>query len=58
MLNVDGLISEMLLEFHRSRINIHPGSKTMYHDKKCTFYWRHTRHQVSEFISRCLTYIG
>ena len=46
---------EVLREFHHSRLAVHPGGTKMYHDLSRQFWWRGMKHDVAQFVSRCLT---
>ncbi|GFS34403.1 hypothetical protein Acr_00g0033850 [Actinidia rufa] len=46
---------EVLKEFHHSRLAVHPEGTKMYHDLRRQFWWKGMKHDVAQFLSRCLT---
>ncbi|KAL0540120.1 hypothetical protein IC582_024350 [Cucumis melo] len=45
---------EILIEAHNSSFTMHPGSTKMYQNMRRAYWWRNTKREVANFISRCL----
>ena len=50
----ENLREEILIEFHCSRIVVHPGGTKMYHDLCCQYYWSGMKKHVENYVRRCL----
>ena len=51
---VDPYLREHVLsEAHRSIFSVH-GSTKMYKDLKCQYWWRRMKHDVAQFVSKCM----
>ena len=48
------LIQMILNEAHSSRLSVHPGSTKMYNDLKQPYWWHGMKHDISEFVTKCL----
>ncbi|GKC09572.1 putative reverse transcriptase domain-containing protein [Tanacetum coccineum] len=48
----DGLI---MLESHKSKYSIHPGSDKMYHDLRKLYWWPKMKADIATYVSKCLT---
>ncbi|GJY78000.1 putative reverse transcriptase domain-containing protein [Tanacetum coccineum] len=48
----DGLI---MLESHKSKYSIHPGSDKMYHDLRKLYWWPNMKADIATYVSKCLT---
>ena len=40
-------------EAHNSLISIHPGSSTMYHDLKQSYWWTRMKREIAQFVNEC-----
>ena len=49
------LREEIVMEFHCSRLAVHPGGTKMYHDFRRQYYWSGMKRHVEDFVRRCLT---
>nr|GEV69557.1 hypothetical protein [Tanacetum cinerariifolium] len=50
-----GLRDLIMLESHKSKYSIHPGSDKMYHDLKKLYWWPNIKAEVATYVSKCLT---
>ncbi|GJV35591.1 putative reverse transcriptase domain-containing protein [Tanacetum coccineum] len=44
-----------LLESHKSKYSIHPGSDKMYHDLRKLYWWPNMKADIATYVSKCLT---
>ncbi|KAI3725205.1 hypothetical protein L1987_64983 [Smallanthus sonchifolius] len=49
------LRTKILDEAHKSRYSIHPGTNKMYQDLKKEYWWPGMKHEVTKYVSKCLT---
>ncbi|XP_039169470.1 uncharacterized protein LOC120293789 [Eucalyptus grandis] len=49
------LKEEILLEAHRSRYNIHPGSTKMYQNLHQHYWWTDMKADIAKHVAKCLT---
>ena len=54
VLNIARLRERIFNEVHTSRYFVHPGSTKMYHDLKILYWWNNMKHDVADFVSKCL----
>nr|GEX59568.1 retrotransposon protein, putative, Ty3-gypsy subclass [Tanacetum cinerariifolium] len=50
-----GLRDLIMLESHKSKYSIHPGSDKMYHDLKKLYWWPNMKDDIATYVSKCLT---
>nr|GEW62367.1 reverse transcriptase domain-containing protein [Tanacetum cinerariifolium] len=50
-----GLRYLIMLESHKSKYSIHPGSYKMYHDLKKLYWWSNMKADIATYVSKCLT---
>ncbi|GKC60168.1 hypothetical protein Tco_1087766 [Tanacetum coccineum] len=50
-----GLRDLIMLESHKSKYSIHPGSDKMYHDLKKLYWWPNIKADIATYVSKCLT---
>ena len=50
-----GLRDLIMLESHKSKYSIHPGSDKMYQDLKLLYWWPNMRVEIADYVSKCLT---
>nr|GEW08984.1 hypothetical protein [Tanacetum cinerariifolium] len=50
-----GLRDLIMLESHKSKYFIHPGSDKMYHDLKKLYWWPNIKADIATYVSKCLT---
>ncbi|GJU60195.1 putative reverse transcriptase domain-containing protein [Tanacetum coccineum] len=50
-----GLRDLIMLESHKSKYSIHPGSDKMYHDLKELCWWPNVKADIATYVSKCLT---
>nr|GEV83543.1 hypothetical protein [Tanacetum cinerariifolium] len=50
-----GLRDLIMLESHKSKYSIHPGSDKMYQDLKKLYWWSNMKADIATFVSKCLT---
>ncbi|KAI3670853.1 hypothetical protein L1987_87495 [Smallanthus sonchifolius] len=50
-----GFREKVLDEGHKSRYSIHPGTTKMYQDMKGNYWWPGMKHDVIQYVSKCLT---
>ena len=51
--DVDYLRTRIIVEAHRSRHSINPGSTKMYHDLKQIYCWDVMKKEIAEYVSKC-----
>ncbi|GJZ84821.1 putative reverse transcriptase domain-containing protein [Tanacetum coccineum] len=51
-----GLRGLIMLESHKSKYFIHPGSDKMYHDLRKLYWWPNMKADIATYVSKCLTY--
>ena len=51
--NVDELRQHILVETHKSRYSIHPGSTKMYRVLREVYWWNEMKRDIAEFVSKC-----
>ncbi|GJW89268.1 putative reverse transcriptase domain-containing protein [Tanacetum coccineum] len=44
-----------MLESHKSKYSIHPGSDKMYHDLRKLYWWPNMKVDIATYVSKCLT---
>ncbi|GJT06862.1 putative reverse transcriptase domain-containing protein [Tanacetum coccineum] len=44
-----------MLESHKSKYSIHPGSEKMYQDVKKLYWWPNMKADIATYVSKCLT---
>ncbi|GJS84471.1 putative reverse transcriptase domain-containing protein [Tanacetum coccineum] len=44
-----------MLESHKSKYSIHPGSDKMYHDLRKLYWWPNIKADIATYVSKCLT---
>ncbi|GJX59364.1 putative reverse transcriptase domain-containing protein [Tanacetum coccineum] len=50
-----GLRDLIMLESHKSKYSIHPGSDKMYHDLRKLYLWPNMKADIATYVSKCLT---
>ncbi|GKC77731.1 hypothetical protein Tco_1128505, partial [Tanacetum coccineum] len=50
-----GLRGLIMLESHKSKYSIHPGSDKMYHDLRKLYWWPNMKADIVTYVSKCLT---
>ncbi|GKD61527.1 putative reverse transcriptase domain-containing protein, partial [Tanacetum coccineum] len=45
----------IMLEYHKSKYSIHPGSDKMYHDLRKLYWWPNMKVNIATYITKCLT---
>nr|GEU47066.1 putative reverse transcriptase domain-containing protein [Tanacetum cinerariifolium] len=50
-----GLQDLIMLESHKSKYSIHPGSDKMYHDLKKLYWWLNMKADIVTYVCKCLT---
>ncbi|GKE24326.1 putative reverse transcriptase domain-containing protein, partial [Tanacetum coccineum] len=50
-----GLRGLIVLESHKSKYSIHPGSDKMYHDMRKLYWWPNIKADIATYVSKCLT---
>ncbi|GJU61413.1 putative reverse transcriptase domain-containing protein [Tanacetum coccineum] len=50
-----GLRVLIMLESHKSKYSIHPGSDKMYHDLRKLYWWPNMKADIVTYVSKCLT---
>ncbi|GJX44755.1 putative reverse transcriptase domain-containing protein [Tanacetum coccineum] len=50
-----GLRCLIMLESHKSKYSIHPGSDKMYHDLRKLYWWPNMKADIATYVSKCLT---
>nr|GEW21715.1 putative reverse transcriptase domain-containing protein [Tanacetum cinerariifolium] len=50
-----GLRDLIMLESHKSKYSIHPGSDKIYHDLKKLYWWPNMKAEIATYVSKCLT---
>ena len=51
--DIAGLRRQVMGEAHSARYSIHLGSKKMYHDLKCLYWWDGMKKDIAEFVAQC-----
>ncbi|KAI3713356.1 hypothetical protein L1987_71933 [Smallanthus sonchifolius] len=49
------LRTKILDAAHKSRYSIHPGTNKMYQDLRKEYWWPGMKHEVTKYVSKCLT---
>nr|GFC12656.1 putative reverse transcriptase domain, ribonuclease H-like domain, aspartic peptidase domain protein [Tanacetum cinerariifolium] len=52
---VKGLRDLIMLESHKSKYSIHPGSDKMYHDLRKQYWWLNMKADIATYVRKCLT---
>lgn len=52
----DELKRMILEEVNEATYAVHPDSTKMYKDLKETYWWNNMKHEIADFVSKCLTY--
>ncbi|KAI3670568.1 hypothetical protein L1987_87906 [Smallanthus sonchifolius] len=47
--------TKILDKAHKSRYSIHPGTNKMYQDLRKEYWWPGMKHEVTKYVSKCLT---
>ncbi|KAG8488304.1 hypothetical protein CXB51_016322 [Gossypium anomalum] len=55
VLNDSDLRQSILREAHNSHYVMHPGGNKMYRDLRELYWWLGLKHEVTDFVARCLT---
>ncbi|GJX82531.1 putative reverse transcriptase domain-containing protein [Tanacetum coccineum] len=50
-----GLRGLIMLESHKSKYSIHPGSDKMYHDLRKLYWWPNIKADIATYVNKCLT---
>ncbi|GJR21684.1 putative reverse transcriptase domain-containing protein [Tanacetum coccineum] len=50
-----GLRGLIMLESHKSKYSIHPGSDKIYHDLRKLYWWPNMKANIATYVSKCLT---
>ncbi|GJZ06461.1 putative reverse transcriptase domain-containing protein, partial [Tanacetum coccineum] len=50
-----GLRNLIMLESHKSKYSIHPGSDKVYHDLRKLYWWPNMKADIATYVSKCLT---
>nr|GEY44396.1 putative reverse transcriptase domain-containing protein [Tanacetum cinerariifolium] len=50
-----GLRDLIMLESHKTKYSIHPGSDKMYHDLKKLYWWPNMKADIATYVRKCLT---
>ncbi|GJU70109.1 putative reverse transcriptase domain-containing protein [Tanacetum coccineum] len=50
-----GLRDLIMLESHKSKYSIHPGSDKMYHDLRKLYWWPNMKANIATYVSKCFT---
>nr|GFB89145.1 putative reverse transcriptase domain-containing protein [Tanacetum cinerariifolium] len=50
-----GLRDLIMLESHKSKYSIHPGSDKMYHDLKKLYWWPNMKANIATYVRKCWT---
>ncbi|GKC19231.1 putative reverse transcriptase domain-containing protein, partial [Tanacetum coccineum] len=50
-----GLRGVIMLESHKSKYSIHPGSDKMYHDLRKLYWWPNMKVDIATYVCKCLT---
>ncbi|GJX27078.1 putative reverse transcriptase domain-containing protein [Tanacetum coccineum] len=50
-----GLRGLIMLESHKSKYSIHPGSDKMYHDLRKLYWWPNMKADIATYVSKCFT---
>ena len=54
--NVQDLKRKLMYEIHNTIFTMHPRSNKMYQDLKQYYWWRGMKREVTEYVSKCLTF--
>lgn len=50
----DVLKEKIMSQAHRNKLSIHPESNKMYRELKICFWWKGMKHNIYQYVSRCL----
>ncbi|GJW67718.1 putative reverse transcriptase domain-containing protein [Tanacetum coccineum] len=50
-----GDLRTLIIESHKSKYSIHPGSDKMYQDMKKLYWWPNMKADIATYVSKCLT---
>ena len=55
---VEALKKKILDEGHNTPHSVHPWGNKLYKDLKQTLWWSNMKHEVANYVAKCLTYQG